>query len=86
MRADLPVVLWDCGLFPLSARNNTVHHIIVLFPPCVDLGGNERLEKDLLRHPAAELCSKESTFFNLFVLTVQKEKASCPLGLKSHKA
>lgn len=63
MRADLPVVLRDSGLFPLPARNNTVHRIIVLFPPCVDSDGNERLEKDLQRHPAAELCSKESTFF-----------------------
>lgn len=65
MRADLPVVLRDSGLFPLPARNNTVHRIIVLFPPCVDSGGNERLEKDLQRHPAAELCSKESTFFHV---------------------
>lgn len=68
MRADLPVVLWDSGLFPLPARNNTAHRIIVLFPPCVDLGGNECLEKDLRRHPAAELCTKENTFF-FFICT-----------------
>lgn len=72
MRADLPAVLRDSGLFPLPARNNTAHRIIVLFPLCVDLGGNERLEKDLQRHPAAELCSKKPYFFicSLFVLTV----------------
>lgn len=76
MRADLPVVLRDSGLFPLPARNNTVHHIIVLFPPRVDLGRNERLEKDLQRYPAAELCSKNDTsiIFIHAYSTLQKKR------------
>lgn len=68
MRADLPVVLWDSGPFPLPARNNSVHRIIVLFPLRVDLGGNERLEKDFPTQPAAELCSEVDRFFSFFII------------------
>lgn len=75
MRADLPVVLWDSGLFPLPARDNSAHRIIVLFPLCVDLGGNERLEKDLPRQPAAELCNKADHLFN-YLYSIVQEKCS----------
>lgn len=72
MRADLPVVLGDSGLFPVPARNNSAHHIIVLFPLCVDLGRNERLEEDLPRRSRSSAAEERRhfRFFSLFVLTV----------------
>lgn len=68
MRADLLVVLGDSGLFPVPARNNSAHRIIVLFPLRVDLGGNERLEKDLRRHPLQLRCAAKTGHFFFFSL------------------